>query len=111
MPSRMATRVARAAKAALPSTTNGPNDQHLTRPINAQAVQAVSVAFKKALIERALGEDLSQHLGHASRSAKQEDTTNLRNRVSAWTVLSEDGPVPIDVPRHRLGKFEPLLIP
>jgi len=79
--------------------------------MSAQAVQAVSLAFKKALIERALGAELSHHLGYTPGSAKPEEATNHRNGVSAKTVLTEDGPVPIEVPRDREGSFEPLLIP
>jgi uncharacterized protein involved in type VI secretion and phage assembly len=39
------------------------------------------------------------------------DALNHRNGSSAKTVLTEDGPVRIDVPRDREGSFEPLLIP
>jgi putative transposase len=36
---------------------------------------------------------------------------NHRNGRTGKTVLTEDGPLRIDVPRDRLGSFEPLLIP
>ena len=111
MPSRKTTKAAQAAKAALPSIPKELIDQFVTGPMSAQAVQAVSLAFKKALIERALGAELSHHLGYSPGSAKPEEATNHRNGVSAKTVLTEDGPVPIEVPRDREGSFEPLLIP
>lgn len=111
MPSRKTTKAAQAAKAALPSIPKELIDQFVTGPMSAQAVQAVSLAFKKALIERALGAELSHHLGYTPGSAKPEEATNHRNGVSAKTVLTEDGPVPIEVPRDREGSFEPLLIP
>jgi len=51
-----------ARSAALPSIPNELIDQFVTGPMSAEAVNAASVAFKKALIERALGAELG-HLG------------------------------------------------
>jgi transposase-like protein len=79
--------------------------------MSAQAVNAASMAFKKALIERALGAELSHHLGYRPGSAKPEDANNHRNGASGKTVLTEDGPLRIEVPRDRDGSFEPVLIP
>jgi transposase-like protein len=69
------------------------------------------MAFKKALIERALGAELSHHLGYRSGESKPEGASNHRNGATAKTVLTEDGPVRLEVPRDRDGSFEPLLIP
>src|SRR5205085_2118663 len=65
----------------------------------------------KALIERALGAELSHHLGYTPGAAKPHDATNHRNGVSAKTLLTQDGPLRVEVPRDRDGSFEPLLIP
>jgi transposase-like protein len=69
------------------------------------------MAFKKAQIERALGAELSHHLGYGPGATKPEDAVNHRNGASGKTVLTEDGPLRIEVPRDRQGSFEPLLIP
>ena len=69
------------------------------------------MAFKKALIERALGAELSHHLGYPPGAAKPEEAANHRNGSSGKTVLTDDGPLRIEVPRDREGSFEPLLIP
>jgi transposase-like protein len=69
------------------------------------------MAFKKALIERALGAELTHHLGYASGADKPAEAKNHRNGASGKTVLTEDGPLRIEVPRDRSGSFEPLLIP
>jgi transposase-like protein len=112
MPSRKTTKAALAAAARLPSIPEGLIDQFVTGPMSAQAVQDISMAFKKALIERALGAELSHHLGyHPGDARPPEQVVNHRNGKTGKTVLTDDGPVRIDVPRDRDGSFEPLLIP
>ncbi|MFC6284304.1 IS256 family transposase [Polaromonas aquatica] len=108
MPSK--TRKTKAAQA-LPTIPKELIDQFVNGPMSAEAVNAASMAFKKALIERALGAELTHHLGYASGADKPLDAKNHRNGASAKTVLTEDGPLRIEVPRDRTGSFEPLLIP
>src|SRR5918996_333580 len=79
-------------------------------PLTAAEVDTASRRFKKALIERALGAELTHHLGYAPGDAKPELATNHRNGTSGKTVLTDDGPVAIEVPRDREGTFEPQLI-
>jgi len=79
-------------------------------PLTAEEVETASRRFKKALIERALSAELTHHLGYPPGAAKPELTTNHRNGVSGKTVLTDDGPVAIEVPRDRDGTFEPQLI-
>ncbi len=111
MPSRKTTKAAAAAAAAMPSISKELIDQFVTGPMSAEAVQATSMAFKKALIERARGAELSHHLGYPPGAAKPEDAGNHRNGSTGKTVLTEGGPVRIAVPRDREGSFEPVLIP
>jgi transposase-like protein len=66
--------------------------------------------FKKALIERALGAELTHHLGYPPGTEKPDATTNHRNGTSGKTVLTDDGALSIEVPRDREGTFEPRLI-
>ena len=80
-------------------------------PMTADQINATTMALKKALIERALGAELSHHLGYLPGSARPEESANQRNGKSAKTVLTEDGPLRIEVPRDRAGSFEPILIP
>lgn len=58
------TKTAAAAEAALPQIPKELIDQFVKGPMTAEAVQAASMAFKKALIEHALGAELSHHLGY-----------------------------------------------
>jgi len=76
-----------------------------------EAVNAASLAFKKALIERAMGAELGHHLGYPAGAAKPGAGSNQRNGKSAKTVQTGEGPVRIEVPRDRDGSFEPILIP
>jgi putative transposase len=79
-------------------------------PLTPEELDAAVRRFKKAIIERALGGELTHHLGYAVGGVKPEDTTNHRNGTSGKTVLTDDGPLPLDVPRDRDGTFEPRLI-
>ena len=101
---------AAAQAAVLPTIPPELLDQLVKGPMSAQAVEDASRAFKKALIERALGAEMSHHLGYAAGGEKPEATSNHRNGKSGKTVLTDDGPVRIAVPRDRDGEFEPKLI-
>lgn len=97
--------------AALPKIPKELIDQFVSGPMSAEAVNAASMAFKKALIERALGAELSHHLGYPPGAEKHGEVCNHRNGATGKTVLTEDGPLRIYIPRDRQGSFEPLLIP
>ncbi|UDG73856.1 IS256 family transposase [Achromobacter sp. 77] len=86
-------------------------DQFVKGPMTAEAVQDLSMAFKKALIERALGAELGHHLGYPAGGERPEQATNQRNGKSSKTVLTDDGPLRVEIPRDRDGSFAPILIP
>lgn len=113
MPSKTKTKNAAIAamSAALPKIPAELIDQFVTGPMTGEAVNAASLAFRKALIERAMGAELGHHLGYTAGAAKPEGAANQRNGTSAKTVLTGQGPVRIEVPRDRDGSFEPILIP
>jgi putative transposase len=67
--------------------------------------------LKKALIERALGAELTDHLGYAPGDPAGRGSGNSRNGTSAKTILTEDGEIALDVPRDRASTFEPQLVP
>ena len=72
---------------------------------------AITRQFKKALLERMLGGELTHHLGYPPGGAKPADTTNHRNGTIEETVLTDEGSVDLAVPRDRDGAFEPQIIP
>lgn len=79
-------------------------------PITPEELETTVRRFKKAVIERALGGELTHHLGYPPGGTKPVDTTNHRNGTSEKTVLTDDGPLAIDVPRDRESTFEPRLV-
>jgi transposase-like protein len=100
-----------ARSAALPKIPAQLLDQLVQGPMTAESILDVTTALKKALIERALGGELSHHLGYPPGGDKPAEAGNHRNGSTGKTVLTEDGPLRIEVPRDRQGSFEPLLIP
>ena len=80
------------------------------RPMSQGEVDAITKRFKKALVERMLGGELTHHLGYPPGGEKPPETTNQRNGTSGKTVLTDDGPLTLDIPRDRDGTFEPQLI-
>jgi putative transposase len=79
-------------------------------PRSHEELDAAVRRFKKAIIERALGGELTHHLGYPPGGTKPEDATNHRNGTSGKRVLTDDGPLAIEVPRDREGSFEPRFI-
>jgi transposase-like protein len=79
-------------------------------PISHEELDAAVRRFKKAIIERALGGELTHHLGYPPGGSKPAEATNHRNGTSGKTVLTDDGSLAIDVPRDREGTFEPRFI-
>lgn len=55
-----------AKSAALPKIPKELLDQFVSGPMSGEAVNAASMAFKRALIERVLGAELGHHLGYSS---------------------------------------------
>lgn len=66
--------------------------------------------MSKAVIERALGAEMHEHLGYAKHDVAGRGTGNSRNGYSAKTVTTNTGKVQIQVPRDRNGGFEPQIV-
>ncbi|BDQ23807.1 hypothetical protein RQN9TF_31630 (plasmid) [Rhodococcus qingshengii] len=68
--------------------------------------------FTKTVLETALNEEMTEHLGHDKNQAPADrESTNIRNGTRSKTVLTEaSGHVPIEVPRDREGTFEPQIV-
>ena len=66
--------------------------------------------LKKALMQRMLGAELTEHLGYEHGQEAPPVQTNRRNGVSRKMLKGGDGAFEIEVPRDREGSFEPRLI-
>ncbi|WP_414706256.1 IS256 family transposase [Pseudonocardia sp. HH130629-09] len=68
--------------------------------------------FTKNVLETALNEEMTEHLGHdKNRADPGRESTNVRNGSRSKTVLSDAaGDVEIDVPRDRASTFEPQIV-
>jgi len=67
--------------------------------------------LKKRLLERALGAELSAHLGYEKGDpAGGRGSGNSRNGYSSKTVIGDDGAIELAVPRDRNGSFEPQIV-
>jgi putative transposase len=64
----------------------------------------------KALVERALEAEMTEHLGHGKHESVSNATGNTRNGKSRKTLKGDFGALPIEIPRDRHGQFEPQII-
>jgi hypothetical protein len=65
----------------------------------------------KSVIEAALSEEMTEHLGYEKNDPAGIGSANVRNGTRSKTVLTENtGNVEIDVPRDRAGSFEPQIV-
>ncbi len=109
MPRNVKTAAA-SGKAALPQLSQKMLEELIPGPVTKEQFEDIFQNFKRAFIERAMGAEMSQHLGYGAGQARPEGATNHRNGTSAKTVITDSGAVRIEVPRDRAGSFEPQLI-
>jgi transposase-like protein len=68
-------------------------------------------ALTKTVLETALNEELTEHLGYDKHDPAGQGSGNIRNGTRSKTVLTDTtGPVTIEVPRDRAGTFEPQIV-
>lgn len=69
-------------------------------------------AITKQVLETALEEERSEHLGYEKHAVAGRNHGNSRNGTRTKTVsTSTAGKVEIEVPRDREGTFEPVIVP
>ena len=68
--------------------------------------------FTKNVLETALHEEMTEHLGHEkNRACGDRESSNVRNGTRSKTVLTHaTGEVELEVPRDRDGTFEPVIV-
>ena len=89
--------------------------QQLVEQARAEGVDLVGpggllTGLTKTVLETALDAELSEHLGYDKHDPAGRNGENSRNGTRSKTVLTEVGPVEIEVPRDRDGYFEPVIV-
>jgi hypothetical protein len=65
----------------------------------------------KTVLETALNEEMTEHLGYEKHDPPETGTGNVRNGARVKTVLTDTtGAVEIDGPRDRAATFEPQIV-
>jgi len=64
----------------------------------------------KALVERALEAEMTEHLGHAKHEAVTNPSGNARNGKSRKNLKGDFGELQLEIPRDRHGSFEPQIV-
>lgn len=68
-------------------------------------------SITKTVLESALEEEMTEHLGHEKHGSPVEGGGNIRNGTRPKTVLTDAaGEVTIEVPRDRAGTFAPVIV-
>lgn len=79
-------------------------------PADLLGEEGILQELTKALVESALGAELTEHLGYERHENGKKAHANRRNGSSRKTLRSDRGPIEIDVPRDREASFEPKLV-
>jgi putative transposase len=94
-------------------------DEQLVRQLAGRAVGAglsltgeggLLQRLTKIVLEGALEGEMDAHLGYARHDPAGRDGGNSRNGKRAKTVLTDIGPVQVEVPRDRDASFEPRIV-
>ena len=80
------------------------------RPEDLLGADGLMTGLKKALMQRMLGAELTEHLGYEHGEEAPPTQPNRRNGASRKTVRGDGGTFEIEVPRDRDGSFAPKLI-
>jgi transposase-like protein len=65
----------------------------------------------KRLLEAALEGEMTGHVGYEPHDPAGHHSGNSRNGTRTKTVITDIGPIELDVPRDRNGTFEPVIVP
>jgi putative transposase len=89
--------------------------KELVDQARAEGVQLVGeggllTGLTKSVLETALDAEMSEHVGYDKHAPVGRNGGNSRNGYRTKTVLTEIGPVEIEVPRDRDGSFEPEIV-
>jgi putative transposase len=90
--------------------------EHLVAQAQEQGVELLGEGgllqqMTKAVLERALAEELTDHLGYEAGDPAGRGSGNSRNGSTPKRLLTEAGHVDLEVPRDRASTFDPQIVP
>jgi putative transposase len=85
-------------------------DELLKQGRTAEDVNGLLKQLTKAVLERALQGELTEHLGYSKHDPAGHNSGNSRNGVTRKTLQGDFGAVELEAPRDRNGEFEPQII-
>ena len=89
--------------------------EELVEQARAEGVELVGqggllTRLTKSVLETALEAEMTEHLGYDKHDPMGRNGGNSRNGTRTKTVVTEIGPVDIEVPRDRDGSFAPAIV-
>jgi transposase-like protein len=101
------------------ATDSGLDDDTIGKLVDQARAEGVSLTgpggllgeLTKRVLESALEGEMEDHLGYARNDSAGGGSGNSRNGSRAKTVITEAGPVQVEVPRDRDSSFEPQIVP
>ncbi|HLT10616.1 MAG TPA: IS256 family transposase [Micromonosporaceae bacterium] len=101
------------------ATDSGLDDDRIGELVDRARAEGVSLTgpggllgeLTKRVLESALEGEMEDHLGYARHDSAGRGSGNSRNGSRAKTVITEAGPVEVEVPRDRNSSFEPQIVP
>jgi putative transposase len=103
--------MARARRPQVPGLTDETLDQLITGVRTPAELETLFQGLKRAITERILRAELTDHLGYGDGEARPEGVTNARNGTTPKTVVTDTGTLPLAIPRDRASSFAPQLVP
>lgn len=85
-------------------------DQWLQEGRKPEDVHDLLKQITKAVLERAMQAEMTEHLGYEKHDPAGNHSGNSRNGVTRKTLKGDFGEVEISTPRDRAGEFEPKII-
>lgn len=92
---------------------NDEDIQKLIQKYNIKTVDDIQVALKDMFgktMQKMLEAELDADLGYRKHENQKKETENLRNGYTPKTVRTNHGPVRLNIPRDRMGRFQPMLV-
>jgi putative transposase len=101
----------RSAKAIFPPEVLDQLLKNYSKPDDLTGPEGLLKKLTAALVERAMGAELTHHLGYEPGEKPPEEQGNRRNGAGSKTLRTEQGSITVEVPRDRDGTFEPQIVP